>query len=257
MLIEPTDSDIEANGVTFPEFNLNSDMAHPNMQVGLVFPNVQLYRKALRKHSVKNGFQLLFEKNESNRVTAKCKNLCGWRIYASFLGKSTSFQIKSIKGEPHRCHRDFRNRSANSTYLADRFLQNFVDDPHMTLNSFKKLVRREVNIYAHRQKLYRAKIKAIEAIQGNVKEQYNKLRYYCKQILKENPGSTAVVKVEGPPIYKNPTFQRIFILYEAQKRGFLLGCRPIIGLDACFLKGPYGGQLMAAIGRDGNNQMFH
>ncbi|KAL0325076.1 UNVERIFIED_CONTAM: hypothetical protein Sradi_5076900 [Sesamum radiatum] len=39
-------------------------------------------------------------------------------------------------------------------------------------------------------------------------------------------------------------------------KGFFEGCRPIIGLDACFLKGPFGGQLMAAIGRDGNNQMF-
>ncbi|KAK4397806.1 hypothetical protein Sango_1256100 [Sesamum angolense] len=39
-------------------------------------------------------------------------------------------------------------------------------------------------------------------------------------------------------------------------QGFIGGCRPIIGLDACFLKGPFGGQLMAAIGKDGNNQMF-
>jgi hypothetical protein len=30
----------------------------------------------------------------------------------------------------------------------------------------------------------------------------------------------------------------------------------IRGLDACFLKGEYGGQLMAAVGKDGNNQMI-
>ena len=45
-------------------------------------------------------------------------------------------------------------------------------------------------------------------------------------------------------------------MFEAQKKGFILGCRPIIGLDACHLKGPYGGQLMHAMGRDGNNQMY-
>jgi hypothetical protein len=27
-------------------------------------------------------------------------------------------------------------------------------------------------------------------------------------------------------------------------------------VDGCFLKGPYGGQLLAAIGRDPNDQMF-
>jgi len=30
----------------------------------------------------------------------------------------------------------------------------------------------------------------------------------------------------------------------------------VIGLDACFLKGVYKGQLMAAIGRDANNNMY-
>jgi len=32
-------------------------------------------------------------------------------------------------------------------------------------------------------------------------------------------------------------------------------CRPIIGLHGCFLKGYYGGQLLAAIGRDPNDQL--
>jgi hypothetical protein len=31
---------------------------------------------------------------------------------------------------------------------------------------------------------------------------------------------------------------------------------PIIGLDGCFLKGYYGGQILAAIGRDPNDQML-
>ncbi|KAK4391431.1 hypothetical protein Sango_1920900 [Sesamum angolense] len=34
------------------------------------------------------------------------------------------------------------------------------------------------------------------------------------------------------------------------------GCRPIIGLDGCFLKIIYGGQLLVAVGRDGNDNMF-
>lgn len=33
-------------------------------------------------------------------------------------------------------------------------------------------------------------------------------------------------------------------------------CRPLLWLDVCFLKGYYGVQLMATIGRDGNNQIF-
>jgi hypothetical protein len=37
------------------------------------------------------------------------------------------------------------------------------------------------------------------------------------------------------------------------KNGFLKGCRPIVGVDEWFLKGSFKGQLLYAIGRDGNN----
>jgi len=33
-------------------------------------------------------------------------------------------------------------------------------------------------------------------------------------------------------------------------------CRPLIGLDRCFLKGRYGGHLLSVVGKDGNNQMI-
>nr|XP_027118482.1 uncharacterized protein LOC113735689 [Coffea arabica] len=48
----------------------------------------------------------------------------------------------------------------------------------------------------------------------------------------------------------------MFVMFTAQKEGFVNACRPVIGLDACHLKGIMGGQLMSAIGRDANNQMF-
>ncbi|XP_059669101.1 uncharacterized protein LOC132314232 [Cornus florida] len=38
--------------------------------------------------------------------------------------------------------------------------------------------------------------------------------------------------------------------------GFKLGCRPLIGVDGCFLKGPYGGHLLSAVSIDSNGQMF-
>ncbi|XP_059670989.1 uncharacterized protein LOC132316533 [Cornus florida] len=39
-------------------------------------------------------------------------------------------------------------------------------------------------------------------------------------------------------------------------KGFLEGCRPFIGVDGCFLKGPYKGQLLSALGRDGDSGIF-
>ncbi|XP_073220694.1 uncharacterized protein [Cicer arietinum] len=53
-----------------------------------------------------------------------------------------------------------------------------------------------------------------------------------------------------------PVFERIYVCLEACKAAFANTCRPLIELDACFLKGEYGGQLIAAVGKDGNNQMI-
>ncbi|XP_050258855.1 uncharacterized protein LOC126703829 [Quercus robur] len=53
-----------------------------------------------------------------------------------------------------------------------------------------------------------------------------------------------------------PYFERIYICLEGCKKGFLAGCMPIIGLDACHLKTKTGGQLMCAVGRDPNDEYF-
>ena len=51
-------------------------------------------------------------------------------------------------------------------------------------------------------------------------------------------------------------FKRLYICFESVARGFLEGCRHVIGLDGCFLKTETKGQLLSAVGKDGNNQMY-
>ena len=56
---------------------------------------------------------------------------------------------------------------------------------------------------------------------------------------------------------RDPVFQRFYVCFEACKTGFKNACRPFIGLDACHLKGSYGGQLIAAVGRIPMRSIFH
>ena len=53
-----------------------------------------------------------------------------------------------------------------------------------------------------------------------------------------------------------PLFDKLYICLNACKRGFKAGYRPLIGLDGCFLKGFYGGQLLSAVGQDANNHFY-
>ena len=75
------------------------------------------------------------------------------------------------------------------------------------------------------------------------------------KLKKQNPSSSVVLKVELNE-NQEPVFQRIYIRLHACNEGFKAGCRPLIGLDGCHVKGPYPGQILSAVGIDANNQMF-
>ena len=69
-------------------------------------------------------------------------------------------------------------------------------------------------------------------------------------------GSRVILQTEMKDENAQPKFKRIYIRYNAQKVGFLGGCRPIIGLDGCYLEERFRGQILAATTRDANNKIF-
>lgn len=74
------------------------------------------------------------------------------------------------------------------------------------------------------------------------------------ELLRSNPGSTVIIHKEDdvdPPI-----FRRMYICFDACKKGFKAGCRKVVGLDGCFFKGATNGELLCALGKDANNQMY-
>lgn len=255
VLRSPTNLDEEDNRPNYPEFNEERDMANPRLMLGMRFPFVTAYRKLLREYHLKKGYDFTFQKNEKDRVTMVCKLECGFRAHASTVHGTGEFQLKSLKG-PHKCVRTYYNSNATYGLLASKYVDKLADDNNWKLKTMKKTVRKDWIINVLDMKIYRAKRKALKLIQGSYSEQYLKLKDYCEMIMSQNPGSVALLRVERPWPNSAPMFQRIFITYSAQVRGFVCGCRPIIGLDGCFLKGPYGGQLLYAVGRDGNDQMY-
>ncbi|KAE8819164.1 WD repeat-containing protein 43 [Hordeum vulgare] len=48
----------------------------------------------------------------------------------------------------------------------------------------------------------------------------------------------------------------MFFCINGAREGFLNGCRPFIGVDGSFIKLATGAQILAATGRDGNNNSF-
>nr|GFC17065.1 hypothetical protein CTI12_AA105810 [Tanacetum cinerariifolium] len=86
------------------------------------------------------------------------------------------------------------------------------------------------------------------------KEHYSKLWEYRLAMLKSNPESTCHLDVEEDDrcVY----FKRFYVCFKGLKDGWKAGCRRVIGIDGSFLTHTYKGELLTAMGRDANNQMF-
>lgn len=123
----------------------------------------------------------------------------------------------------------------------------------------RKDCKRELNkLDVHYRKLLRAKQKILKGMEGNYKEEYAYIKGYAKYLQSVNPNNTIKVEVArrntapGRPL----TFERMYFCFDAVEKSWKKGCRPIIGMDGCHLKGICKGQVLVAVGRDGNDGVY-
>uniref|UniRef100_A0A2N9G9T6 SWIM-type domain-containing protein n=1 Tax=Fagus sylvatica TaxID=28930 RepID=A0A2N9G9T6_FAGSY len=202
------------------------DMSSPMLENGMKFADVYQFREAVREYNLKIGKDLSFVKNDKDKVIIVCKDEhCNYRVYGSQVRDEMTFQIKTYNPN-HTCTRAYKNSAMNSKWISKRM------------------------------QVYRARRRAAENIQGSHKEQYKKIWDYCETLKETNVGTTTLLDVERPCLDVAATFQRLYVCLAATKTGFKEGCRPLIGLDGCFLKGSYKGHLLSAVSRDANDNMY-
>ena len=77
---------------------------------------------------------------------------------------------------------------------------------------------------------------------------------YSNELKRTNTGTTTKIKTKL--VGGNVVFERLYICFDALKKGFIKGRRPIVGMDGCHLKGIHKRQLLSAVGIDANNEMY-
>ncbi|XP_030923003.1 uncharacterized protein LOC115949877 [Quercus lobata] len=135
-------------------------------------------------------------------------------------------------------------------------LSEFDKNPNWKVAGVQNHVKQALEIDISYSQVYRAKKKATDLITGDEQLQYRKLRNYAKIIRLNDKGSRVILQTKMEDENAQPKFKRMYIRYNAQKLEFLGGCRPIIGLDGCHLKWRFGGQILSAITRDANDNIF-
>ncbi|GKV50220.1 hypothetical protein SLEP1_g56932, partial [Rubroshorea leprosula] len=86
--------------------------------------------------------------------------------------------------------------------------------------------------------------------------EYNRLFDYTNELRSKDPEASVVLQCCRQSADTTSTFLRMYVCFSVLKKGFLAGCRCVIGVDGAFLKGVYKGELLTVVGRDANNQMY-
>nr|XP_025692818.1 uncharacterized protein LOC112795074 [Arachis hypogaea] len=249
------EDDYDSEQGVWPQGNPTAPFGQVHLELGMEFATMDEFKRSVRKYNIQIGRSIKFSRVEPTKCKAICwDENCPWNIYCSRSNEPRSYQVKTFVDQ-HVCARRHNNKSADMVWVTEMLEEKIKDQREITCAEAETWFKKEFNVAINYKKIQRAMKKARKKIEGLEREQYAELRDYLNQILLSNPGST--VHLDTTPMPDSlPLFKRVYISFEACKKGFVLGCRPFIGLDGTFLKGFYGGQLLTAIGQYANNQIF-
>jgi hypothetical protein len=217
------------------------------------FNSKQEFKQAIINYGLHERKEIKFIKDEGDRARAICSwPFCPWVCLLKKTSKFESWQVTSYKGE-HICPMRRDSKLVTATRIANRFQKLIMANPQWSVAHLQQMVQEEMFANVHVSKIKKAKAIVVGRMMDAQFGEYGKVFDYQNELLRSNPGSTVIVKLH--PNFEKPTFYRFYVCLEACRKGFLAGCRKVIGLDGCFFKGRPG-ELLCVVGRDANNQIY-
>ncbi|GKE45527.1 multidrug resistance-associated protein 5, partial [Tanacetum coccineum] len=187
-------------------------------------------KDCLTYYALSNGYLIWFERCSLDVLFAVCGQQRKQFRYPSVCKED----IKSLKPE-HNCVRNFKFGSiVDYKWIGRHFGDKIRKNPEIKLCDIADL--------------------AMSEYEKTRKEHYRLLRSYGKELLDTNPGSTVKLRVINTD--DKTYFDRFYVCFVGLKEGFKNGYRRVVALDGCFLKSPNQGEILNAIGRDGNNNIY-
>ena len=148
-----------------------------------------------------------------------------------------TYKVKSYN-PLHTCLRNSKDNSeATSGWIAEKLERELRRNPEMSLEHMADDLRDIYHIECCNTRLYRARKKARERLEGDYVTSYNKLPAYAVMLREWNPGTLVKLAFQNRHydqnnnILQNPIFKRFFIAFPSIRNGFLNGCRPFIGVE--------------------------
>ncbi|XP_070006026.1 uncharacterized protein [Nicotiana sylvestris] len=233
---------------------LRHDALPEEVRVGSIFENKQNMTKFFCSLEINQKVEFTVVRSCSKRYELKCiVDKCGWNVRATRIKNSTLFRVIKYHNI-HECSVDARKsdqKHATSNFISEQIIEHVRDKkievtPAFVENEMKKKFGIDIGYH----KAWRAIQKAIACIRGTPEENYQILPSYLHMMVAKNPGTYTSIKRDA-----QNRFAYLFFTPVASVAGWSY-CRPVIAVNATFLKSKYRGVLFVAVSKDANNQIF-
>ena len=246
--------------------------------VGQQYKSKKEIKEKVNQHAIESRRNLFFKKNDKVRLRVECRGKvpeaggsnggvggsttsnklkCSWSMQCSRSQYSDWWYVKTLN-ENHTCLQTRKLRACTAKFISKEIMDQVESNPTVPLRSIQDQIQKKLQIGVSIYKIQRAKASATMEVVGDYTKQYQVLRDYLLELQATNEGTTVKVDVVSDPNLSNTNrqFKRVYICLGSLKKGFKAGVREILGLDGAFMKGPFPGQILTAVGVDSNNGIY-
>jgi hypothetical protein len=233
------------------EYHLN------NITVGAIYPDKRRLQEAITKWALSTQRVFRTVASSQKYLTVECtEDGCPGRVHGYLPKNDINWKVSDVV--QHNCvipsvRQDHGNLS--STLLARLFYTEIVGSTAMEVKAIQHKVQVRFKYKISYDKAWRTKQRALEDRFGSFFDSYDSVVRMLHTLKDRNPGTYVDVQHFFLPEFPNvKVLHRVFFSFNICIEAFS-HCRPVLCVDGTFLTGKYRGQILTAIGQDGNNQL--
>ncbi|XP_010524548.1 PREDICTED: uncharacterized protein LOC104802582 isoform X2 [Tarenaya hassleriana] len=254
--LTPEGSDEECQEVDQPR---RKPVAFPSddlLHLGKTFNSRDEFKRALLDYALKKHFNVKMDRWERTKVGAKCCTKgCPWRVYCSVEVPINKWMVKIYK-DGHNHDSDTYINLFTMRQIAKEYAERFRREPDWKAEKLQIAILEDHDVNVPISKCFKARRMALKMVMEDPSVQIAKLWDYELELRRSNLNTTTEVTTKIVKTGTQVFHSFYYVSFEFLRDTWKNHCRPVIGLDGCFLKWEMKGELLAAVGRDANNGMY-
>ena len=140
-------------------------------------------------------------------------------------------------------------KEATAAWIGDRVKKMLLTNGALGAKAQKERLEGQFNVTLSYSKVWEGRKCALKDIQCTWEDSFKLLWNWKAAVEVACPGS--IIEIDCRKVKGKMVFSRMFVALQPCVDGFLMGCRPYLGVDSTHLTGKYNGQLAAATAIDG------